>query len=395
MTHKDTTKSCSACGTSPMNHKVVFTFNVLEETLGKLAEIMMKLSKNQRLVNYFEKVLHNTLSLVGIVRFNTDMEKAVTGRSKLIWEEAKRRSLKMEQIIIFGKPIEHYRVHINGKDFYFESLPIPPWLPQRGYAWIDDKFKLARLLQKENIPAPKSIKIRTRRSTEKAFDLLNKPLIIKPKNGSRGRHTTTNINTKEEAIKAFNLGYQITPSMVIQEHLFGSVYRATVINNKLVGFFRGDPPNVTGNGKSTILELIEEKNKNHHPLLSNIEINNELVTFIKRQDYTLESVLEKDTAINLIAKTGRMYGGYTKEMLPDVHPKIHEIFKKAGQVLEAPVIGFDLIIEDPTLDPDTQRFGIIEANSLPFIDLHYFALEGTPINLAENVWDLWKDPHPQ
>ena len=115
----------------------------------------------------------------------------------------KRRSLKMEQIIIFGKPIEHYRVHINGKDFYFESLPIPPWLPQRGYAWIDDKFKLARLLQKENIPAPKSIKIRTRRSTEKAFDLLNKPLIIKPKNGSRGRHTTTNINTKEEAIKAY------------------------------------------------------------------------------------------------------------------------------------------------------------------------------------------------
>jgi len=393
MTNKNATKSCSACGTSPMNHKVLFTFNVLEETLGKLGEIMMKLNKNQRLINYFEKVLHNTLSFIGVVRFNTDIEKAVTGRSKLIWEEAQKRGLKMEQIVILGKYIEHYRVKIQGKTLYFESLPIPPWLPQRGYIWIDDKFKLAKLLQKENIPAPKSIKVRTKRSTEQAFDLLNKPLIIKPKNGSRGRHTTTNINTKDEMVKAFELAYQITPSIVIQEHLFGSVYRATVINNKLVGFFRGDPPNVIGDGTKNIKELIDEKNKNHHILLSDILINDELISFIKRQDYTLENVLEKDKSIDLIAKTGRMYGGYTKEMLPNVHPKMYEIFKKAGKIVKAPVVGFDLIIQDPTADPDTQNWGIIECNSLPFIDLHYFALEGTPINLAKNVWNLWNLSH--
>ena len=57
--------------------------------------------------------------------------------------------------------------------------------------------------------------------------------------------------------------------------------------------------------------------------------------------------------------------------------------------MRAPVVGFDLIMEDPTEDPETQRIGIIECNSLPFIDLHYFALEGPVINLAENVWDLW------
>lgn len=385
----NTKTSCSACGTSPMNHKVLFTFNVLEETLGKLGELMMRLSKNQRLVNYFEKVLHKTLSAVGIVRFSTDIEKAITGRSKLIWEEANRRGLKMEQIVIMGRYIEHYRVKIQGKTLYFESLPIPPWLPQKGYAWLDDKFKLAKILQSKNIPVPQSIKIRTKKATVEAFELLNKPLIIKPKNGSRSRHTTTNINTKDEALKAFVLGHQITPSMVIQEHLFGSVYRATVINNELVGFFRGDPPQVIGNGVKNIKELIEEKNKNHPALLSDIQINTELIDFIKRQNYTLESILPNAKTINLIAKTGRMYGGYTKEMLPEVHPKMHEIFKKAGETVQAPVVGFDLIIQDPTLDPDTQTWGIIEANSLPFIDLHYFALEGEPINLAKNVWNLF------
>jgi D-alanine-D-alanine ligase-like ATP-grasp enzyme len=63
--------------------------------------------------------------------------------------------------------------------------------------------------------------------------------------------------------------------------------------------------------------------------------------------------------------------------------------EKAGVVLGAPVVGFDVIIENPTEDPDTVRWGIIEANSLPFIDLHYLPLHGTPSNPASAVWDLW------
>ena len=55
-----------------------------------------------------------------------------------------------------------------------------------------------------------------------------------------------------------------------------------------------------------------------------------------------------------------------------------------------PVVGFDVIIGDPTKSADSQRFGIIECNSLPFIDLHYYALEGKPRNIAGMIWDMWK-----
>lgn len=390
MTHSSNKYSCSACGTSPINHELLFTFNILEETIGKLGEVFLRINSSKKIGNATEKLLHSILSVVGVVKFSKDVEKASSGRSKLIWEEAVRRGINMEQIVIFGKPIEQYRAKINNKTYYFESIPVPPWLAQAGYAWIDNKSTLAKNLRKHNIPSPNTQVILTASGAKEAFKKLSKPLIIKPKNGSRGRHTTTNINTLEDMMKAFKLARQITPVMVAQEHLFGSVYRATVINNQLVGFFRADPPQVTGNGESTITKLIEDKNKHHDPRLSDISINKELIDFIGREGYSLESVLAKGTTIDLIAKTGRMYGGYTKEMLPQVHPKMYEIFKKAGEVADAPVLGFDLIIENPTLDPDTQRWGIIECNSLPFIDLHYFALEGTPINLAKNVWDLWK-----
>ncbi len=336
-----------------------------------------------------EKILFSLLSFIGIVRFNTDIEKAATGRSKLIWQEAHKRSIPMEQVVIFGKYIDYYHADIRGGKFYFQSLPIPPWLPQQGYSWIDDKFVLSEKLRSQGIPSPITKKIKTLKEAEAIFKLSTKPVIIKPKFGSRGRHTTTNINTIGELKDAFDLAHEITTSMVIQEHLFGSVYRATVINNKLVGFFRADSPKITGDGLKTVRELVKGKNLTRNERVSEIIINDDLINFLGRQNYTLDNVLEKGKTVDLSAKTGRMYGSYTEEMLGKVHPKMHEIFRKAGQVAEIPVAGFDLIIPDPTLDPDTQRWGIIECNSLPFIDLHYFALEGPQINLAENIWDLW------
>lgn len=394
MSHRTTT-TCSACGTSVVNHSLIFTINLLEETVGKVSDKVLAFTSNPRwekLADFVEKCLYGYFSFFGLVRYNTDPEKAVTGRSKLIWEEAIRRGIKMEQVVIGVKPIEYYRAKPphQKKWLYFQSIPLPPHLDHSGHRWIDDKFVLFDTLNAHNIPAPKTRKIFTLKDARKAFSELRKPVIIKPNFGSRGRHTTTNIQTEDDLIKAFRLAREITISMVMQEHLSGSVYRATVINNKLVAFFRADPPLVVGDGSQTIKGLIEEKNSQRPERLSDIWINDDLVHFIKRQNFTLESVPAEGTIVNLSAKTGRMYGGYTKEMLPEVHPKMHEIFQKAGALMHAPVVGFDMIITDPTLDPDNQRWGIIECNSLPYIDLHYFALEGTPVNLAKNVWDLWE-----
>lgn len=392
MAHSNVKKVCSACGTSAVNHRLILTLGILEDTLGRIGDKLFNFTskKNwQGVATFVEKMLYALFTLVGIVRFNEDIEKALTGRSKLIWEEAKRRSIKMEQVVILGKHIEFYRAKINGKKFYFSSLPIPSWMPQEGYKWLDDKFILFEKLSSAGIAVPKAKKVLTLSSAINAFNLLRKPVILKPKNGSRGRHTTTNINTENDMRKAFALGREIAVSMVVQEHLKGSVCRATVVNNELVGFFRADLLHVKGDGHKSIKELIMEKNKNRLKEVSEILINEDIENFIERQGYKLDDVLSQGVIVNLSAKTGRMYGGYTEEMLPNVHPKMHDIFRKAGKIVGVPVAGFDLIIEDPTKDPDTQHWGIIECNSLPFIDLHNFALEGPRIDLAKNIWDLW------
>jgi hypothetical protein len=385
-------KACSACGVNKVNHKLIFFLAFLDELVDKLSYIyspIFSVGRNVKIKALINKFLFNLLYCLNIVRYDLDINKVQNGRSKLIWEEAIRREIEIKQVLIFGKPIDYFRAKINGKIVFFNSLPIPPWLSQCGNSWVDDKFIFARKLEKAGIPSPKTRKVVFLKEALAAFDNFKKPIILKPKIGSLGLHTTTNINTKEELEEAFKLARQIAISIVLQEHLFGSVCRATVVNNKLVGFFRADLPFVLGDGVKSIKELILEKNKNRPERVSEILINEELLSFIERQNYNINSIIPSGTEVNLLAKTGRLYGGCTKEMLPEIHPKFHSIFKKASELVSIPVAGFDLIIEDPTKDPDTQCWGIIECNSLPFIDLHMFPLEGKPINVAKNVWDLW------
>ena len=366
----------------------------MEETIGKMGMYFFNFLQTKglsKLSDFIEIFMYKLLKFFGFLHYNQDISKSASGRSELIWKEAQERGIMMDQLVIFGRYTDYYRAKINDKFFYFESLPIPLHFPQKDYVWIDDKFILSKKLEKKNIPVPKTKKVFSFWQARKHFEDFNKPVIVKPLSGSRGRHTTTNINDEKQLKIAFKLSKQITPFLVISEHLFGSVYRATVIDGKLVGFFRGDPPNVVGDGLRSIAELIDEKNIAHiGTTLSEIKISEDTLQFLQRQGHNLDTILKNGETMDLSAKTGRMYGGYTKEMLPNIHPKMHEIFERASRITEVPVLGFDLIIDDPTKDPDTQKWGIIECNSLPFIDLHYFAFEGTPINLAKNVWDLWE-----
>lgn len=385
--------TCSACGTGEVNHRAVFILNVIDEVFIKTVGVFFAILPTKQesvLGSRLQGFIFGLFKLVGLVHYNTDSSKAASGRSELIWNEATRRAIRVEQMVLLGKYLDQYRARIGNRWVYFESLPIPPWLSQKGYDWMDDKLALAEQLNTHGVPAPRARAVTSLRAAAQAFHELTKPVIVKPRIGSRGRHTTTNIGTLEELQSAFLLGRQIARELVVQEHLFGSVCRATVVDGKLVGFFKADPPKVVGDGTHTVRELIAVTNQQRPERIGEIVVTEDVLAFIARKGYTLESVVPEGEVLDLTAKTGRFYGGKTKEMLEAVHPKIREVFEKAGKVVAAPVVGFDCIIVDPSADPESERWGIIECNSLPFIDLHYFALEGKPNDIAPYIWDLWE-----
>lgn len=383
--------TCPYCGNNPTNHALsYFTQTMLVKTapLSNFIQSRRSIKFDHAMHRLFMELVW-TFAKTGIWGINKDSKKAPTERSLVIWEEATKRGIEMEGLIVYGKYVEHHRAKINKQWFHFESLPIPGKFKEDAYEWMDDKWELKKFLSARKIPVPYGKSVSKLEDAIKIFEKGRKPFITKPQLGSRGRHTTTHIYTKKQLIEAFKVAKKLCHYVVVEEHLVGSVYRGTYINGEVVGILRGDPPRITGDGVSSIKKLIALKNKNKHPEVANVMITSHLEKFLDRQGYTFKSILKKGLTIDLSEKIGTSYGGYRVEEISITHPKTIDYIKKAGDAMKAPIVGFDFIIEDITSDPDSQKWGIIEANSLPFIDLHHFPLEGEPINAAAKVWDLW------
>jgi D-alanine-D-alanine ligase-like ATP-grasp enzyme len=321
-----------------------------------------------------------------MVSFAHDPAGAYTYRSQVVWEEAQRRGIPMEQMTIFGSPTEIYRARLGDSWKYFQSLPITT-PSDTNPVEMDDKFLLKQKLRAAGIPAPRAVSVTKLADAYEAQAQWQTPLAIKPRVGSRGRHTTVNVRTPEEMSVAFKSAQKLCKYVVVEEYLEGSVCRGTVVGGMLAGFFQAHPPEVTGDGRSTIVELVAAQNAAKPERVQDISLTDESLAFLERGGYSPETILPSGVTIPLTHRTGRLFGGRTRELLGHEHKKLREYLERAAALLKTPIVGFDLIIPDPEADPDTQKWGIIEANSLPYIDLHYLPLTGTPSNVAARVWD--------
>ncbi|OHA81002.1 MAG: hypothetical protein A2675_01000 [Candidatus Yonathbacteria bacterium RIFCSPHIGHO2_01_FULL_51_10] len=395
--YKEQPGECAACGNSPVNHIATYLLQSTDLLVGSIAYRVARrfsaprwaLRVSQALERLISKCFFAVAEKVRIVTYNTDPTKARSYRSQVIWEEALRRGIPMEQVVVWGKATGIYRAFVRGAWQYFNSIPIPAEIDRPSAWWMGDKHLVKEHLRPHGIAVPQSQSISRQRDALAAHKAIGRAVIIKPQIGSRGRHTTTHINDEKSVVEAFRSATQLCPRVSIEEHLEGPVCRGTVVAGKLVGFFQGTVPHVVGNGKETIERLIEAQNARRHERVAAIVLTDENDLFLSRQGYTRGSIPLSGAVVELTHRTGRLFGGETRELLSTVHPHLKAELERAADIIDTPIVGFDLIIADPEVDPRGQRWGIIEANSLPFIDLHYLPLYGTPSNPAAAVWDLW------
>ncbi|MDB5237802.1 MAG: hypothetical protein JWM46_72 [Candidatus Kaiserbacteria bacterium] len=391
--YKEHIGTCSECGNSPVNHFATYweqTFAVWTAHGGSDSAMQrMMHKKGDALFDKIAPALFGFLVALPVSRLSNDPSRARTYRSQVIWEEAKRRGIEMQQVVFFGFYTEIYRARIRGRWHYFQSLPVPEGLDRNKYRYIDDKFLFKQLLTEEHIPAARAVSVVSRKQAIDALHECGGVVVVKPRSGSRGRHTSVNVRTEEEMVRAFDSARVLCKYVVVEEYFEGSVCRGTLIAGKLVGFLQADPPKVTGDGISSVRELAEQANQEKPDRVQDIVLSEDHRAFLSRLGYTFDLVIPKGERIALTYRTGRLFGGRTREYGTAIHPKLRDYLERTAALTGAVVVGFDLIIKDPLADPDTQKWGIIEGNSLPFIDLHYLPLEGTPTNVAAAIWDLW------
>jgi cyanophycin synthetase len=259
-------------------------------------------------------------------------------------------------------------------------------------AWVDNKPVLKKKCMAAGIPIARGGTAFGWKKTKKIFNQLKKcgySVIIKPSIGSRSRHTTTHIKDETELHQAFIKAKRLSPWVIVEEELVGMVYRGTVVGGRVVGIRRKDPPQVTGDGAHSMRELIEIENsrpERQGPVYRKIKIEDKNFKLAKGVD--LDAVPKKSETVTVSEKTSISSGGGSTDVTDIAHPDIIVLLKKIAVTLDDQLVGADFIVFDITRPlSDQPHSGVIECNSLPFIDVHLFPLTGKPRDTAKALWD--------
>lgn len=409
---------CPYCGNNPVPHFVNWYFESVNILLTPIRQWFLGLFS---FISFpgFALALARAGIFLGIINFQDDIKKCKVERAKVLWEEAEKRGIKMRELLLFGKPFDVYEAIANREKriekrkgsakevlsdtkLVFSGLPRPKNINRAALDAMDDKAILKKKFMAAGLPVPRGGSVWNFSQAKKIFNNIQSTsrlnpipytlnpisVIVKPRSGSRGRHSTTFVSSPDELKRAYKIAKQLCFWVVVEEMLHGPVYRATLINYELCGALRGDAPQVTGDGVHTISELIEIKNNQPHSGVKSIIVDSGMRVFLARQNLDISSILKKDQVVTLSEKIGVNYGGSSSEDFEICHPDNKELFVKAAKVVNDPIIGFDFVIPDITKPWHQQKCGFLEANSLPFINLHHHPLLGTPRNVAAKVWDM-------
>ncbi len=328
----------------------------------------------------------------------TELTEKDSDRTRCLVEEAKRRGIAIRQFKL-GAFKDLFIARHDGKTRCFDGLPRPVGPEAESLGWMDNKPKMRKQFAAAGIHIARGGSAFSEKEAVRIFHFLGKPVIVKPCSGSRSRHTTIHIETEAQLRAAFRNAKVLSPLALIEEELEGFVYRGTLIGGKLVAVMRREAPHIIGDGKSTVRELIEKENARpernvpphrrashtFHPIATGKEAAAELA----RQNLNWESVPKEGAFVTLHQKISRGVGASTTDVTEQIHPENKKILEKIGAVLKDPLVGVDFIVTDIAKPMSEQRrAGVIECNSLPFIDLHHYPLRGEPRNVAGALWDL-------
>ncbi|MEM9154215.1 MAG: cyanophycin synthetase [Cyanobacteria bacterium P01_F01_bin.33] len=262
-----------------------------------------------------------------------------------------------------------------------------------------DKRATKELLQDMGIPVPKGYKVRKRKELKETIeDVGGYPVVIKPLNANHGKGITVDIRDLETAKTAYKAAAAFSDAVLVEQFVVGNDYRILVINNKVRAVAQRIPAHVTGDGRSTLAELIDLVNADprrgfgHENVLTQIVVDEMTERILEREGKTLSTVPAEGERCILKSTANLSTGGIAVDLTEVIHPYNAFIAERAAQIVGLDVAGIDLLCPDITVPIHESGGAIVEINASPGFRMHLAPSEGIPRNVAEPVIDMLFPP---
>jgi cyanophycin synthetase len=254
-----------------------------------------------------------------------------------------------------------------------------------------DKDLSKRLLQSAGVPVPfgrpvDDVEDGWRAATEE----IGLPVVVKPLDGNQGKGVTVNVTTREHFELAFKSAEDIG-SVLVEKYLPGSDFRLLVVGNMLVAAARRDPPQVSGDGVSTVRQLVDAVNKDprrgdgHATSLTKMRLDDIAIERLRQQGLTVDSVPAKGQRVILRNNANLSTGGSATDVTDDVHPEVAQRAIAAAQIVGLHVCGVDVVAETVMRPLEEVNGGIVEVNAAPGLRMHLSPSFGKGRNVGKAV----------
>ncbi len=222
----------------------------------------------------------------------------------------------------------------------------PPTTSVFALHLADNKLASYHLLAELGVPQPKTKIVET---PEVAREFLEQyqEIVIKPLDGAHGRGVTTGITRLSEVAKAIQEAEKASLTMkkaIMQPQLTSNLQekRVICINYEFVVAILRTPAHVTGDGRRSVMELIDWENATirHEPYRGNLAyIDREVAG--KYLGGRQTEVPQEGERVQVVASCNVGQGGTAEDCSALIGPRMKEMCENIARVAELPVIGID------------------------------------------------------
>ncbi len=257
-----------------------------------------------------------------------------------------------------------------------------------------DKHLTKELLRRHGIPVPAGEIAYSVGSTLRHAGDIGYPVVIKPYDSNHGNGVTLNIMGREGVPEAFKLAMEYSSAVIVEKHVTGQDYRVLVVGDKVSAVARRQPPRVTGDGTSTIRQLVDMENENplrgedHTKPLTKIELDDVALQILSEAGLNPDSVPAKDQAVFLRKNANLSTGGTAMSCPEAIHPTNIKLAVRSAKALGLDIAGVDICSPDLAVPLFDNGGAVLEVNAGPGLRMHLMPSEGPPAPVAKDILDM-------
>jgi cyanophycin synthetase len=209
--------------------------------------------------------------------------------------------------------------------------------------------------------------------------------VVKPLSGTGGgAGVTPGVASPAALRKASRRALRHGSDLLVERHVEGASFRLLYLNGRLIDAVRRDPPTLTGDGRSTIRQLVAAENRRRltcEPIttLFPLTIDGDCLAVLDAQGLSPRATLERGRRVAVKRSISQNTALETQRLPADsgaIHPSTDRLCARVAQELNLEFVGFDIICQD-IASPLTRENGVIsELNTMP--GLHYHQLLAGP-----------------